>query len=213
MYLKDRYEAERLLEWASKENPGRWVDHSRFVAKAAERMAQALVENGYEIDPEIAYIAGILHDIGRYKGFSPSVIHSYDGYLLLKKLGYVGNATICVTHSFPIGTELIEAVNGWDQVPEWMQRELINILKQIDWTMYDKVLTLSDAIADTNGFTIIERRLVSVAIRNGTSVHVPTHWRGFFQIKQEIEAIIGCSVYQLFPGIESSIYEQISLEN
>ena len=59
----------------------------------------------------------------------------------------------------------------------------------------------------------IERRLVSVAIRNGTSENVPKHWKGFFEIKEKIENIIDCSVYTLFPDIEKSIFSPISLSN
>src|SRR5690554_3938941 len=108
MYQEDRELTERLLQWAAEQNPGRWVDHSFYVAKAAETIASALQRAGVEIDPNIAYNCGILHDIGRYKGITPSVVHSYDGYVYMMSRGYSGNAQVCVTHSFPIRADRIE---------------------------------------------------------------------------------------------------------
>ena len=54
------------LEDAERRNPGAWVPHSINVAKAARIFAEALGS----IDPESAYICGLLHDIGRREGVS-----------------------------------------------------------------------------------------------------------------------------------------------
>lgn len=212
-FLEDRKLAEELLEWARSKNPGRWVDHSLHVARAAEIVAAAMKKNGYSIDPNIAYICGILHDIGRYYGFTPSVIHSYHGYQFMMERGYSGNANVCVTHSFPIGSKHIEYCNGWGDVPEAIQVALIHIINGISWNIYDKLITLCDAVSEANGFTLIEKRLVSVAIRSGTNEFIPQHWRGFYEIKHEIEEVIGMSIYRLLPGLESSIYTTILLDN
>jgi HD superfamily phosphodiesterase len=212
-YVEDRNYAEELLTWASKENPGRWVDHSYYVAQASKIIATELKNKGYDVEPNIAYNCGLLHDIGRYKGITPSVIHSYDGYVFMKKLGYDSVANVCVTHSFPIKEKAIESSNGWGLVPDDIQKQLIEIIKNIEWNMYDKILTISDAMSETDGFTIIEKRLVSVAIRNGTNENVPKHWRGFFEIKEELESIIGENLYSLLPDIEKSIFTKINLEN
>lgn len=42
------------------------------------------MKQGYDVNHDLAYNAGLLHDIGRYKGFTKSVIHSYDGYMYLE---------------------------------------------------------------------------------------------------------------------------------
>lgn len=55
-----RSEAERLLREAESCNPGPWGNHSRIAAHCARKIAQ---ECG--LDPEKAYILGLLHDIGR----------------------------------------------------------------------------------------------------------------------------------------------------
>lgn len=100
-YILDRTYTKELLEWAYEQNPGPWFEHSLHVAHATENIIIELIKNGYNLDADIAYNAALLHDIGRYKGFTKSVIHSYDGYMYMNDLGYTGNAVICVTHSFP----------------------------------------------------------------------------------------------------------------
>jgi putative nucleotidyltransferase with HDIG domain len=82
-FVEDRAYSEQLLNEAASSNPGTWVQHSINVARAAEYIAAELLKKGYEIDPKIAYTSGLLHDIGRYVGFTPSVIHSLDGYLFM----------------------------------------------------------------------------------------------------------------------------------
>ncbi len=104
-YILDRTYAKELLEWAYEQNPGPWFEHSLHVAHATENIIIELIKKGYKLDADIAYNAALLHDIGRYKGFTKSVIHSYDGYMYMNDLGYTGNAVICVTHSFPCKNE------------------------------------------------------------------------------------------------------------
>jgi HD superfamily phosphodiesterase len=88
----DRAYANKLLERAYVQNPGPWYDHSINGAKATEKITLELVNKGCQLDMNLAYNAALLHDIGRYKGFTKSVIHSYDGYKFMKDLGYTGNA-------------------------------------------------------------------------------------------------------------------------
>lgn len=208
-FVEDRVLAEEILREAALMNPGSWVEHSINVAMAAELIAQELKLHGFDIDPEIAYCCGVLHDIGRYVGYTPSVIHSLDGYLLMKSKGYIGTAIVCVTHSFP--TRQLEAVSGWDKININIQTQLIEILDSIEWNIYDKLITICDALADWNGFSTIEKRIVSAAIRNGINDKSPILWKGYYLIKAEIEKYINKSIYQLLPGIEKSIYTDMAL--
>ena len=73
--LPTREEAERILAEAGKCNPGPWVNHSRVAAHCAEKIA----EKCEDIDPEKAYIVGLLHDIGRKFG-TRHLGHVSDGY-------------------------------------------------------------------------------------------------------------------------------------
>ena len=62
--MPTREKAEELLAEAEKCNPGPWGDHSRVAAHCAETIAR---ECG-NLDPDKAYILGLLHDIGRKFG-------------------------------------------------------------------------------------------------------------------------------------------------
>lgn len=209
-YIVDRTYAKELLEWAYEQNPGPWFEHSINVAQATENIIIELIKNGYNLNADIAYNAALLHDIGRYKGFTKSVIHSYDGYMYMNDLGYTGNAVICVTHSFPCKNEHIDIAAEWSLVPDHMRIQLVEILNEhCNYDLYNKVITLCDALADADGFTTLERRLISVGLRHGTTSHTSLHWKGFYAIKKELEALIGKSIYTVLPDVENSIYEDI----
>ncbi|MCI0763392.1 HD domain-containing protein [Bacillus sp. TL12] len=209
-YIMDRVYARELLERAYKQNSGPWYKHSIHVAQATENIILEFMKQGYDVNHDLAYNAGLLHDIGRYKGFTKSVIHSYDGYMYLEQLGFRGNAIKCVTHSFPCGNKDIEVAAAWELVPLNMKVKLIEILNEnSNYDLYDKVITLCDALADDKGFTTLEKRLISVGLRHGTNAHTSSHWKGFYKIKKEIEALIGISVYRFLPGVEESIYTDI----
>lgn len=209
-YILDKTYAKELLEWAYEQNPGPWFEHSLHVAHATENIIIELIKKGYKLDADIAYNAALLHDIGRYKGFTKSVIHSYDGYMYMNDLGYTGNAVICVTHSFPCKNEHIDIAAEWSLVPDHMRSRLVEILNEhCNYDLYNKVITLCDALADADGFTTLERRLISVGLRHGTTSHTSLHWKGFYAIKKELEALIGKSIYTVLPDVEKSIYEDI----
>ena len=70
-----RVEAEQFLIEAESCNPGPWGNHSRVTARCAERIA-ALCPG---MDPEKAYVLGLLHDIGRKFGVK-HLGHVWDGY-------------------------------------------------------------------------------------------------------------------------------------
>ncbi|CAG9622030.1 hypothetical protein BACCIP111883_02821 [Sutcliffiella rhizosphaerae] len=74
-YILDRTYAGKLLEWAYEQNHGPWYEHSLNVAKALKKIVLELVNKGYQLDINLAYNAALLHDIGRYKCFTKSVIH------------------------------------------------------------------------------------------------------------------------------------------
>lgn len=72
--LLTREIAEKALKEAHTANPGPWADHARYVAMACENIAKRCPH----LDPDDAYIYGLLHDIGRHAGVS-SERHLIDG--------------------------------------------------------------------------------------------------------------------------------------
>lgn len=65
---------------------------------------------------------------------------------------------------------------------------------------------LCDAVSLANGYCLMEKRLVDVALRRGTNSYSVARWRVFFDIQQEIEAAIGRSIYQVLPGVVETTF-------
>ncbi|EQB88439.1 hypothetical protein M918_24345 [Clostridium sp. BL8] len=77
-------DAKLLLKEAEILFPGPWVQHSIFTAEAAKLIA----ENCEELDSEVAYILGMLHDFGRRdspKYGRKTMVHLLGGYNYSKK--------------------------------------------------------------------------------------------------------------------------------
>jgi deazaflavin-dependent oxidoreductase (nitroreductase family) len=187
-------EAERCLAEAESMNPGPWVQHSRNVAIAARLIA----EHHPELDPDTAYILGLLHDIGRREGRT-SIRHLIDGYRFLSDLGYEDAARISLTHSFPI-PDLRVFVGERDCSPEDIQF-LEGFIASVEFSQYDRLIQFCDAIALPSGFCLIEKRMIDVAMRLGINDFTIPGWEARFQIKAEIESAIGQSIYQVLPDI------------
>ena len=68
-----RDEAEQILSEAELLNPGLWVAHSCNVAECAEAIASHC-----NLNPDKAYVLGLLHDVGRRAGIG-QLIHVYYG--------------------------------------------------------------------------------------------------------------------------------------
>lgn len=192
-------QAEAYLQEAGRLNPGPWVDHVRYVAGAARRIASAHPT----LDPEEAYILGLLHDIGRRYGPS-DMRHTLDGYNFLSEEGFPGAARICLTHSFPVKTPYSGA-GKWDCTPQ----ELQFVQSYLDGIVYDRrdeLIMLCDCLALPTGFCLIEKRLVDVALRHGFNDYTLEKWRAFFAIQAQIEAETGRSIYDLLPGVVENTF-------
>ena len=66
---------------------------------------------------------------------------------------------------------------------------------------YDRLVQLCDALALPTGFCLLEKRFVDVALRYGTHPSTVERWEAVLNIKQHFERIIGCSIYDLLPGV------------
>jgi hypothetical protein len=193
-----RAEAENFLEEARRINPGPWVQHSRYAAQAAE----ALAFGHPEIDPETAFIFGLLHDIGRINGVH-GMRHGLDGYRYLQSHGYQGAARISLTHSYPT-KKAVEGASDWDGTTEEFAF-VQEYLQKIEYTAYDRLIQLCDCIAQPSGFCIMEVRLVDVVMRYGFNRHTLKRWRAYLGIKTEFEQVLGRSIYAGLPGLVDNI--------
>lgn len=192
--------AERLLQEAAIMNPGfGWVEHSRVVGTAAERLAAATSE----LDPDTARILGLLHDIGRREGYTHNR-HMIDGYRYLCALGYDEAARIALTHSFPV-RDITYCVGKWD-TSEAEYAFLQDYLADVTYTDYDRLLQLCDALALPDGFCLLEKRMVDVVMRHGVNETTVARWQALFDLKSHFDRLTGGSIYRLLPGIVETTF-------
>jgi hypothetical protein len=199
MMIPTRLQAQNYLNEASQFNPGPWVDHSIQVAETAQRIAFAHPD----INPEYVYILGLLHDIGRREGIA-GMRHVIDGYNFLIAESYPDAARICLTHSYPLA-DINSGAGPWDGSPA-ERKFLTAFLAQIEYTPYDRLIQLCDAICLPNGPVLMEKRLLDVTLRHGTNEYTTRKWRAFFDIQKEIEHAIGRSIYGLLPKVVENTF-------
>ncbi|MDE7299841.1 MAG: HD domain-containing protein [Lachnospiraceae bacterium] len=156
-----REEAERLLKEGEARNPGPWGSHSRTVAACAERIAAGIPG----LDPEKAYVVGLLHDIGRREGVT-NFAHIIDGYRFLMGLGYDEAAKICITHSFAV-PDIRMHVGNMD-ISEEDREELIRLIREYEYDDYDRLIQLCDSIAFPGQVVDLETRMDDVERRYGS---------------------------------------------
>lgn len=199
-------EAKLLLQEAENLFPGPWVQHSLWTAEAAKLIA----ENCEDLDPEVAYILGMLHDFGRRDSLKygiTTMVHLLGGYNYSKKLGYDLLAKICITHSCPT-----KSTNDIDDVVKKSCSDedykfVKDFLNKVEYDNYDKLIQLCDALALHNGFTLIEKRLIDVALRHGLNEHLLPKWKAFMELKNYFEKKIGKSIYSILPGVVENTFE------
>lgn len=176
-----RNEAETILSEAEPLNPGPWAAHSRVVANCAEQIAAA---SG--LDPDKAYVLGLLHDIGRRFGIS-HMAHAYKGWKYMLEMGYPDVAMICLTHSY--NTKTIEDdIGNRDISPEKLQ-ELVDALEQNDYDDYDRLIQLCDSIAMAEGVVDIEVRMSDIKRRYGK--YPQPKWDKNLELKRYFEEKAG----------------------
>lgn len=190
----NRERAEAELEWAGKSNPGKWIEHSRYVALACKNIAAQC--DGLSSDS--AYCYGLLHDIGRYAGVS-SEKHLIDGYRFCMERGWEKAAQICISHAFMI-QDIQTSIGTFDMSDDdylFMDRLIRNAV----YDDYDRLVQLCDALALPTGFCLLEKRFVDVAIRYGTPPVTVARWKKILEIKTLFEEKINGSIYKLLPGV------------
>lgn len=186
------------LELAGQLNPGPWTSHSYNVAQAAKIIAE-----NCNMDSEKAFVCGLLHDIGRRTGIA-AVRHIIDGYDYAVSKGWHEVARVCLTHSFPVKD--IEADIGKKDISQEQYTFIKEYLDRLEYDDYDKLIILCDALADANGFCILEKRFIDTTRRYGIYPFSIDRWNKTYEYKEYFEKIIGKSLYSLLPDIEKCIY-------
>lgn len=183
-----REEAEELLRDGEACNPGQWADHCRVAALCAERIARACGD----LDPEKAYVLGLLHDIGRKFGIM-HMGHVYEGYQYMMQMGYDEVARICLSHSFSV-QRLEDYVGKWD-ITEEQQEELRRLLEDMVYDEYDLLIQVCDGLAGTEGVMKMEDRMADVKRRYGA--YPQDKWDRKLELKAYFEEKMGRDIYMV----------------
>jgi len=184
--------AEFLLETGAAKNPGPWREHSYAVAKAAKKMAEAINQNGGNMNPVSAYVYGLLHDIGRQEGFT-YMAHVWDGYEFMAALGYKNVAQICLTHSFNL--QKITDYIGKQDVTEEQYQKMSQLLSEVTYTDYDRLIQLLDSTCSADGSQNMEERMNDVKRRYGD--YPQAKWDKNFELKAYFEKLMGRDFYEV----------------
>lgn len=186
--LPSREEALALLKEGERLAPGEWTLHCRVTAECAEKIAAACKN----LDPEKAYVLGLLHDIGRRFGKS-ELHHVIAGYSYMKKLGYTEAARICMTHSFP-GKNMQEYVGAFDVSAQ--EAELIRTLLELyEYDDYDRLIQLCDSISTPQGVVTMEAKMDAIAVKYG--YYPPDKRKALYRLKQYFENRMGENLYRI----------------
>ena len=180
-----REEAERLLAEALPLNPGPWGDHCRVAARCAERIAARC-----GLEPERAYVLGLLHDIGRRFGVR-HMGHIHDGWKYMLRLGYPGAARACLTHSFPT-QDITDYIGRTDISPEEL-RELTEALDAVVYDDYDRLIILCDCLAGAEGVMDMTARMDDVERRYGK--YPPDKRAANLALRSYFEQKMGADLY------------------
>lgn len=183
-------EAEKLLSEAEKLNAGLWVEHNR----TAGFCSRAIADKCDNLNPECAYVLGLLHDIGRREGVT-DMKHIIDGYRFMMSKGYDDSARICLTHSFPYKN--INAYNGKNDCSEEETEFIRSFLVNTEYDDYDRLIQLCDAISFPNGATFLEKRLVDVVMRRGFNDYTVQKWKAFFELKEYFDSKTQTDIYKV----------------
>lgn len=197
--ILDCYTAEKQLEWAAHQNPGGWVNHSKFVAIACKRIA----DKCDNLSSDLAYCYGLLHDIGRYTGIS-SERHLIDGYRFCNGFRWDKAAQICISHAFMI-KNIHSSIGVFDVTDEdflFIKR----FLETANYDDYDRLVQLCDALSLPTGFCILEKRFVDVALRYGMHPYTLARWKKTIELKEYFERKADCSIYDLLPEVKDNIF-------
>lgn len=196
--------AQKELEIAGRLNPGPWTYHSINVALAAQMIA----EKCSNLNPDKAYVLGLLHDIGRRYGITGGR-HIIDGYKFMIEKGWDEVGRICLTHSFPVSD--FDKDMGKNDMNYEESKFIRKYLNDISYDDYDKLIIMCDSLADAQGFCILEKRFVNTARRYGTFPFTVERWNATFEIKEYFEQQINCSIYDILPNIKETTLIELPL--
>lgn len=173
-----------------------WITHCICVGNSAGKIAQKL-----NLDEDFAKTLGYIHDIGKRNSFNHKMKHEISGYNYILKLGYDKEyASICITHSF-LNNDINCVAGGVISKDTYKYDFMKEYVENHEYTIYEKIINLCDLMCKYNNMTL-EKRIVEIMLRRGCHENTVYHIEEAQKVKQEIDEMLGCSVYSLFDDIE-----------
>lgn len=194
-------EARLLLEEGQRLNPGPWIEHCINAGKAAELIAK----NCKDLNPEVALVLGMLHDIGVRYGVT-YMKHTLLGYNFAMEKGYEKLAKVCLTHSYNCH-DIRDSFGNYDNFTEEEYNFLKNYIENTEYDDYDRLIQLCDALALPEGYCLMEKRMIDVALRHGVNNFIVDKWKATFETKKYFENKMGKSIYDVLPGVIENTFQ------
>jgi uncharacterized protein len=167
-----------------------WGAHSVAVSSAAGTIADALRNAGVAVDPALARVGGLLHDIGRSVTHDFSG-HAWAGYELLRNRGFPALARFCTCHQLAGMSPDEATIVGW-QAADYRPRS---------WE--EKAVTIADSLAAGDRLVLIADRCADVRERYRGTIPA-AHYALLLGVEPkvralmaEVEAVIGQPVETL----------------
>lgn len=163
------------LEEGYNNNPGNWVLHSWIIGQTAKNMAKDL-----ELDPDIAFACGALHDLGKSEAFD-NAAHFIRGYKILRSDSYFFPARIALSHSFQIKN--VDAYVGEWNVSDEEKDFVRDFLAYNDYNDYDLLIQLLDGLIKTE-YLGIEKRAKGVLEKHGSNPYFEDRKKRLYELEQ-----------------------------
>lgn len=159
--------------------------------------ARAIAEKTKTIDPDEAYVCGVMHDVGRfYLGENEIYKHPFVGYELLKDQN-LDIANVCLSHPFPV-KNMFEYIISYCQQDKLEAEKISKQLESIEITDCMKLIQLCDKLSAFNSNVTLETKFQWYAKREkiNESLSQPMY-DAYVALKQHFEAMTGYDIYGL----------------
>lgn len=131
-------------------------DEYRFHTMGVGMSARLLATRISGLDPEKAFVLGLLHDYGKKYNEKAVGFHGLIGYLELTEMGYHMAARICLTHTFP---NKDFDLKNFPSYPISDLEQCKSILDNVEYDDYDRIIQLCDLFFEGLQLTTLEKRI------------------------------------------------------
>ncbi len=171
---------------------------SVMVARAARTVAEQMTKNGVTtVDSELAYQAGLVHDIGKADPAWTGLNHIVLGYKALLELGWDDLAQIAMTHTY-YGYDKVDRQEFWEEFDDPEELKLTqDYMTTVKLTDLDLLLQLVDNMAHAVGIMSISDRFCDILIRHGIR-NAGEHLKELYRLKLYFDEKCGMNIYLLF---------------